>query len=279
MGDRIMRRLGPRSRKHRYVERNLRFAFPDRDQDWISATASSIWGQVGCCLGEYPHLATIGQKGPSSRIEVIDHADVHALLRGGQGVVFVAAHLGNWTIPAAVGNLLDFPLSVLYKRHKNTFVEASIEHWRNQLSAGFIDAGVSASKAMIAHLRKGHSIGLHIDHRTQYVEDVPFFGMDAPTSTIPARMAIKTGASFVPARVERLEHVRFRVTLYEPIPVPSAAVDSRDAARRMTEKANLALEGWIRERPDQWICTSNRWPRNIQAPEGVTAFEGSLASA
>ena len=262
-GERFGRAVGSWSSKNKNIERNLRLAFPDRDDAWIKATQSAIWGQVGRNIAEYPHLPELGRKGANARVEVVDRANIASLRRGNRGVVFVAAHLGNWNIPAAVGNLHDFPLSVLYRRRRNPHVEAVIERWRNQILSGFIDADVSASKAMMALLREGQCIGLYIDRRTPFDEDLPFFGFDAPTSTIPARLALKTGAAYVPARVERLPDVHFRVTLYEPINMAPSDSDIRETARLMTSEANRQLEGWIRERPEQWICTSNRWPRQL----------------
>jgi KDO2-lipid IV(A) lauroyltransferase len=267
------------SSKNRNIKRNLRLAFPDREDAWIETTTSAIWGQVGRNIAEYPHLQEIGREGPGRRIEIVDRADVASLRRHGRGVVFVAAHLGNWNIPAAIGNLHGFPLSVLYRRRKNTHVEAVIEHWRNRIRSGFINADVAASKAMIERLRKGECIGLYIDRRTPFDEDVPFFGIDAPTSTIPARLAIKTGAAYVPARVERLPDVRFRVTLCEPIEIKEADIDMRESARRMTSAANREIEAWVRERPEQWICTSNRWPRHVQPVETEGRQTNHAASA
>jgi KDO2-lipid IV(A) lauroyltransferase len=280
-GERIGRAIGSWSSKNQNIERNLRLAFPDRDDAWIAATASSIWGQVGRSVAEYPHLAEIGKTGAGSRVEVVDHAEVASLRKGGRGIVFVSAHLGNWSIPAAIGNLHGFPLSVLYRRHKNACLEAVIEHWRNQIRAGFIDADVAASRAMMALLKNGACIGLHIDRRTPFDEDLPFFGIPAPTSTIPARLALKTGAAYVPARVERLPDVRFRITLYEPVAIEPATANLRAAARRMTSEANRRIEDWIRERPGQWICTSSRWPRLLQGagPERLEIDQAASADA
>ncbi len=268
-GEHFGRAVGARSSKNRNIKRNLRLAFPDQSDAWIDRTTKAIWGQVGRNIAEYPHLPSIGEAGAKARIEVEDHANIAALRKEGRGVVFVAAHLGNWNAPAAIGHLQGFPLSVLYRRRKNVFVEAVIEHWRNRIQSGFVDADVSASKAMMALLRRGECIGLYIDRRTPFDEDVPFFGIDAPTSTIPARLALKTGAAYVPARVERLPDVRFRMTLYEPVEIEPMA-DIREAARRMTQAANRQIETWVRERPDQWICTSNRWPKQLvdQSPAG-----------
>ncbi|MGI9504466.1 MAG: lysophospholipid acyltransferase family protein, partial [Geminicoccaceae bacterium] len=94
---------------------------------------------------------------------------------------------------------------------------------------------------------------------------MPFFSVDTVTSTVAARLALKTCAAFVPVRIERLPNVRFRITLYEPITPDPTLTDSREAARDMTLSANRHFEDWIRGRPEQWLCTGKRWPSEMPA--------------
>ena len=80
-------------------------------------------------------------------------------------------------------------------------------------------------------------------------------------ATVPARIAAKLGAGLVPTRVERLDGVRFRLTVYEPIYADPQITDVRAAARRMTEQVHAHFEQWIRERPEQWVCAKRRWDK------------------
>ncbi len=262
LGERVGRLLGPRLQRHRKVLRNLDIAFPDRDPAWRQRTAVAMWGDFGKSLAEYAYLPELCRKSPESRIEFVDLADCDSLGREGCPIVFVAAHQANWNLPAVVGQRIGRPLAVLYRRRKNPHLEAVVERWRNRMPCGFIDVGDRASKAMLEQLRNGDCIGLFIDRRSRDGELVPFFGLETPTPTIAARLALRTGAAFVPVRIERLPGVRFRITLHPAIAPDSDAADDREAARRMTEAANRLFERWIRERPEQWLSTAKRWPRS-----------------
>jgi KDO2-lipid IV(A) lauroyltransferase len=264
LGEQVLKRIGPRTRRHEKVLRNLKIAFPEQEADWHRRMARAMWGDFGRSVAEYAYLPELSQNGAGSRIDVIDHAGTDALRREGRPIVFVAAHLANWNVPAIVGRIIDTPLSVLFRRRKNPHLEAVIEHWRSQMPCGFIDVDGRASKAMLDELRHGRSIGLFIDRRTSFGEPLPFFGKETPTPTIAARLALKTGAAYVPARIERLANVRFRVTLHPPIAPDANAGDDREAARRMTEAANRLFESWIRDHPEQWLSTTSRWPRGTQ---------------
>ncbi len=272
IGEHVLKWIGPHIQRHEKVVRNLEIAFPEHGADWHQRTARARWGDFGRSLAEYAYLPELSRKGSNSRIDVIDHAGTEALRREGRPIVFVAAHLANWNVPAIVGQIIDTPLSVLFRKRKNPYLEAVIEHWRNQMPCGFIDVDGRASKAMLDELRNGRSIGLFIDRRTSFGEPLPFFGKETPTPTIAARLALKTGAAFVPARIERLAGVRFRVTLHPPLTPGADARDDREAARQMTKAANDLFEGWIRDHPEQWLSTTRRWPRGTmpQPPEAET---------
>ena len=63
----------------------------------------------------------------------------------------------------------------------------------------------------------------------------------------------------VPARVERLEGTRFRLTIYPPLGIEKSGERERDVLALMT-RVNAIIEGWIRERPEQWLWLHRRWP-------------------
>jgi Kdo2-lipid IVA lauroyltransferase/acyltransferase len=260
-GDRLGRWLGPRlGRRHRQVLDNLAVAFPDRDEAWIQSTAVGVWGEIGRVLAEYPHLPAICARGPDARVELVAHLDLGPLRDSTAPMIFVAPHQANWNLPIMTGSLGGFPFSVVFRGQRNSRLEAIIARWRNTLCSSFIDTA-GGPRRIIEELGAGRSVGLQMDQRFEAGELVPFFGIEAPTVTIPARLALKLGTGLVPTRTERLEGARFRITLYEPIRADPAIADRRLAARRMTEQVNAHFERWIRERPEQWICAKRRWPK------------------
>ena len=39
--------------------------------------------------------------------------------------------------------------------------------------------------------------------------------------------------------------------------------DEEAQVLQMTRKVNALFESWIREHPDQWMCTKRRWPKRV----------------
>jgi KDO2-lipid IV(A) lauroyltransferase len=88
---------------------------------------------------------------------------------------------------------------------------------------------------------------------------VPFFGRDAMTAPAIAQFAVRLGCVLVPARTERLTGARFRVTVYPPLELPATGDRGADE-RAIMVAINQIVEGWIRERPEQWLWLHRRWP-------------------
>jgi KDO2-lipid IV(A) lauroyltransferase len=102
---------------------------------------------------------------------------------------------------------------------------------------------------------------------------IPFFGVHAPTNTVPARLALKFGADLVPSRTERLPGMRYRVTFYDPIAPDDPGAPKEQQILQMSRRLNEYFESWITETPEQWMCMSRRWPRDAGSARTASAPE------
>jgi KDO2-lipid IV(A) lauroyltransferase len=113
---------------------------------------------------------------------------------------------------------------------------------------------------MLHALRNGRSVGLLMDQRYDSGVAVPFFRIPAPTTLLPARLALRLGVPLIPARVERRRGANFVITVFPPIEA-APGCDRYEAAVAMTAHVNGLFERWITAAPDQWYCPKRRWPR------------------
>ncbi|MEB2346817.1 MAG: lauroyl acyltransferase [Deltaproteobacteria bacterium] len=255
----FLRRVGPRLRKHRHVQRNLAIALPERSQAEREAIAREVWAGLGAVFGELPHLGRIDGEA-ASRIETEIHGRLAALEEPPRPVVFVTAHLGNWEVTTLAAARYGVPISVIYSPDANPWVDRLIRRHRKALRCELV-AKQGGLRALLRALAAGRSLGFLIDTRQDDGELVPFFGTPALTTTVPARLALRAGLQLVPLRCERTGPARFRIDLGPAIEPDPAIADPREQARDMTRRVNERFEAWIRERPEQWLCTKRRWPK------------------
>jgi Kdo2-lipid IVA lauroyltransferase/acyltransferase len=137
-------------------------------------------------------------------------------------------------------------------------VDRMIRRFRGN-AGELIPKGAVASRRSIAVLRRGAHLTLLADPKMNDGIPVPFFGRAAMTAPGLAALALRFDCDLLPARVERLDGARFRLTVFPPLPLPRSGDLHADIAALMAE-VNETLEGWIRDRPEQWLWLHKRWP-------------------
>ena len=80
------------------------------------------------------------------------------------------------------------------------------------------------------------------------------FDEKALTTTIPAQLVKKFNIPVVPVYIERIEELRFKITINKPL------YFSQDkTVKNITDELNQILQSMILNNPEQWIWSHNRW--------------------
>lgn len=267
VGRRLMRRLGPRLYKTGKIRRNLEIAFPDKNAADIDELVRDLWGNLGSTLAEYPHLGTICHDEAEQRLEYVMRGDPQVLRKTGKPAVFVTAHLANWEILPGAAVHLGIPLTVVYTQLQNPYMDRMLYRARQSLGGGLVEQN-DAARELVRCLKQGTSIGLVVDQRVDNGKPVPFFGRDMLTSITPAQLALRFDCELIPIQIQRLKGARFRVIIHDEVRPDDETADKHSKALQMTTKINTLFESGIRERPQEWICTNRRWPKDRQEPDG-----------
>lgn len=272
-GRRVMSAIGPRSRKHKHILANLTMAFPDRSREEIECLGVEVWGNLGAVLVELAILdKLVGEGDSGSRVEIRYNNGDPGILHAGKPTVFVSAHCANWELLAATaGKQVGNVFNAVYSPQKNPVLEKLIQGKRQALGAGFVDKANGVRK-LYKILRNRQLVGLVVDTRVDKGAMVPFFGVEAMTTTAPAWLSLKAHCDIVPVQVERLNKVNFRITLHQPLRTEVADNETEEQAiLRVTGEINAAIESWIRAHPGQWLCSKRRWPKEAMNGRGAYA--------
>ena len=76
-----------------------------------------------------------------------------------------------------------------------------------------------------------------------------------------AKMAIDYDIKAFPARLERIDGARMRLTVEDPLERRPDLGDKQAEAEAMMLQVNGILERWISERPGDWLWLHRRWDR------------------
>lgn len=220
---------------------------------------------AGRMVAELPRL-WLGATMPC-RLE--GEACVEAAYAAGKGIVYLTPHQGCFELSAQAAarrwSRERGPITVLYRPARQAWLAKVMETARNRPGMLAVPTTLAGVRQMIKALRRGEAVGLLPDQVPPEGQGLwsPFFGRDAYTMTLAARLAQQTGAAVVLARCERLPWGRGYVTHFEPLPAPLSA--NMDQALL---QINQAMEHLIRQCPEQYLWGYGRYkkPRAEAAP-------------
>ncbi len=260
IGGFLGRLIGPGLKVSERAADNLRQAFPERSPAEIRHLVRRMWANLGRVAAEYPHIKDFHCYRDGGRIEVIGTEILDEAKRSNSGGIFFTGHLGNWEVSGLSVTQYGIPLALVYRSLNNPLVDRLIDKARIPITDTRVPKGPTGAREIVKFLRGGGFLGMLVDQKMNDGIPVPFFGREAMTAPAVAELAIKYDCPAYPARVERRNGAHFRITMFPKLEVARTGDRAADVAETM-RRINALLEGWIRERPEQWLWLHRRWPK------------------
>jgi KDO2-lipid IV(A) lauroyltransferase len=146
----------------------------------------------------------------------------------------------------------------LYQKLANPLSDAFVAGLRRKIyDGGLLSKTADAPGRVMRWVRDGNAVAMLADHRESRGIEVRALGQETRATPFPAMVARRMGVPLIAARAVRLPHCRFRVEAVE-IEVPHSADVASDVAAA-TQAIQDRFDGWIRERPGEWMWVQNRW--------------------
>jgi len=221
-------------------------------------------GHAGRMVAELPRLWL--SETPVNQLhgtEVVDAAWAR-----GKGILFLTPHLGCFELAvqgaAKQWSAQHGTITILYRPAKQAWLAEMMLTARNRSGIEAVPTTLAGVRQMIKALRKGQAVGLLPDQVPPQGQGewAPFFGKNAYTMTLAARLAQQTGATVILVRCERLSAGRGYELFFEALPMQLS--DQLDEA---VVQINQAMEHTIRQCPTQYLWGYGRYkqPRH-EAP-------------
>ena len=258
LGGSLMAAIGPLFKaQNRRIMRHLTLAFPDEMPEELEHIRKEMWRDLGMIIGEYPHLERFVDGHPDFTLEITgtEHLDP---VRD-RPLLFVSGHIGNWEILPIVCKNLGVPFHPLYRAANNSYVDvrlAKMREAKGKLLKGFPKSR-QGLRDMTETLRNGGRIGILVDQRHSGGPDVEFFGRKAQVATIAADLAQKYGATVMAGRIVRRGPCDFLFETRPPFDMTGKT------PLEVMQEIYRQLEAWIKEHPEQWLWTHQRWGKNV----------------
>ena len=252
------------------VRKNLALSFPDKDKKWINRTERRFYYQFACQIVEALKTVSAGKRWILRHMEFAGMDRLVEETRKGRSGIGYLGHVGNWEwIPAM--NLFfthvdDFVGGQVYHRLENPVMELFMYKLRNkfgtvsipmeQVMRRFLGYRSEGKQFFIGMIADQVPLWWNIHYWTQ------FMNRETPVFTGAERLARKMDLEIWYMHITRKRRGYYRCEMQlvfeHTADLPEYAV---------TEKYMRLLEDNIRECPELWLWTHNRWKRTRKGYE------------
>jgi KDO2-lipid IV(A) lauroyltransferase len=203
---------------------------------------------------------------------------IDAALDAGRGLLLMTPHLGCFEVCAqayAERWGARVPVTVMFRPARKPWLRELVEASRTRPGMSAAPASLAGVRQMMRALKRGDAVGLLPDQVPPEGMGVwaPFFGRDAYTMTLAARLAEQTGATVLLMVGERLPAAAGWRVHVQPLPEPLPPGSPADEAHQVAcaTVINRAMEHLIRQWPHQYLWGYQRYksPRRVRAEVAV----------
>ena len=262
MFERFARWLGPKIWRHKVVMDNLAIAFPEKSIEERNQLASDSWAQMARTLLEYIYLDEVFnlevEMEESDTIEIVNGEAFQKLRDDGLPAILFTGHIANFELLPMVAAKFGLQIQSMYRRPSNKYAASQVEESRRDLGKNLVASGAGASFHLMSALDRGEHVGLLVDQKFRRGIKIPFFGKEAKTNPLLAKLARRYDCPVHGARTVRLPDGRFRLEITDELVLPRDENGDVDI-RGTTELVTSVVEGWVREYPEQWLWMHRRW--------------------
>jgi len=259
LGEKIGIAIGPLFRSKKIISKNINFAFPNINNSDEKKIIKGMWSNYGRTFAEYVFLNKFSKNSPEKLVSIQGKDILDEIKEKNESVVFVSGHFANFELMAMQLSNYGINLSTIYRPLNNIFLNPLMEYLRiKYICPNQIKKGRAGMREILKKIQEKYSIALMIDQRVTEGEKVLFFNQPAYTTTIPAQIALKFSSKIVPISLKRISDVKFNMVVEKPIYVQRSENQNKDILD-ISIKLNSVIENMIKNNPNQWIWSHNRW--------------------
>ncbi len=243
--------------QRRMATRHQHRAVPAAKRSAVEGVFDS-YGRYWLEILRLPAAVRSGAVASHFTIEGFEH--IEAGLERGKGVILALPHLGGWEWGGAWMALRGHRLVAVVERIEPPELLTWFAEQRAAIGIDVVPLGPDVSHVVLGALRDNRIVCLLSDRDIEgNGVEVDFFGERTTLPGGPATLALRTGATLVPAAVYFRPGLDHHGVVRPPIEVERQD-RLRDDIARITQVLAHELELLIRAAPEQWHLLQPNWP-------------------
>lgn len=241
------------------LQDNLRVALPEASRSELRRITYQNFRNHAKAYADLMRLPVSSVEDLRSLLHSTGWDNLEAARARGKGVLVVSCHMGSWEVAAAIWSSTVAPVNLFAEELEPRELYEWYRTTRARLGISVLPLSRAGLRKVLQALDAQEMVVTAIDRDilgTGILVD--FFGRPARIPEGPASIALRRGTPLLPVCVYRLPDDTFQAIGYEPI-FAQPTGDLRADIKRVTEELVRAMEGMIREHPDQWHLPHRIW--------------------
>ena len=249
------------------MQNNLALSFPEKERKWLRRTERRFYYQFLCQIMEGLKTVSASRRWVKRHMEFTGYDEIREELKKGRSIIGYLRHMGNWElIPSMMYHFEDlegFQGCQVYHKLENPVME----HFMLKLRSKYGTQSIPMEQIMrrlLEFRNAGNTfvVGMIADQvplwwNTHYWTQ--FMNRKTPVFTGSERLARKLDTEvwyfYITRKRRGYYKCDFQLMYDHTKDLPDFAV---------TEKYMRLLEDNIKENPEIWLWTHNRWKRNYE---------------
>jgi KDO2-lipid IV(A) lauroyltransferase len=243
------------SKQRRIALKNLKIAFSHKKNiKQLNQIVLSLYKHLGMSVAEIARFKKLDESHIDKYIDIEGLDDIVRLKNEGKGVIFLTAHYGNWELSSQAASIKGYPMKVLARRQKKSFIDEILNRHRNQNGCEVVTKGANLRVALRT-LKDKKNLGMLADEDVKEGGVfVDFFGRHVSAPKGPALIASRTDTPLIFSFFKRIKGPYHKLILNKPF-----YVDGENSITASIQTYHNKLATVIEDCPWQWLWIQKRW--------------------
>jgi KDO2-lipid IV(A) lauroyltransferase len=257
LGDMMWKHYG--RGKQRTID-HLKASYPEKDDAWIEQTGRRSFQHIVMLTVDMLFTPRLVKRDNWEQYSTyIDLERTKWLIQGGQPVLMVTGHYGNFEIMGYLMGLFGFKTYSVARPLDNRFISKYLYSIREKAGQNIIDKK-GASEHMQQMIEEGANIGFIADQDAgRKGVFVDFFGRKASTYKSIGLLAMQYNMPISVACCRRVENRFFFEIEIQRLIMPEEWADKDKPLEWVTAEYTKAIEDFVRKDPSQYWWLHRRW--------------------
>lgn len=187
-------------------------------------------------------------------------ATIEQAIAEATGTIVVSGHYGGWEATRAWLKERGRPGATVYRPLRDERLDAFYRESVAYTGSPMLPKGRLAVRTLVKHLAGGGFVTLLVDQHERGAPELDFLGRPAPTTLVPAELALKFHLPLIPACATRRPDGRIDIFLDAPVP--------HGTPKSMMQAVNHSLAAQVRAHPGQYYWLHRRWSKSLPGLAG-----------